>query len=171
MGLFLAQVNVWSSIRPEKHVADRDINTYVSYGDYYLLNTNRCVDIIDKTTYLQCKYNQAPDDHRCSPDTIEFIPIKYGQGESDSYLEYLTDYADLVDNDKFGTFAIYPNMDRDETPVDTQIEWADIAYMYQTPRDFTLDLVHMVYYDKSWKRIVCLIDGSLPSILVEEYSD
>lgn len=171
MGLFLAQVNVWNSIRPEKHVADRDKNAYVVYGDYYLLNTNRCVDIIDKTTYLQCKYNQSPDDHRCSPDTIEFIPIKYGEGQSRTYMGYLTDYADFVDADKFGTFSMYPNMDLDETPVSTQVEWADIAYMYQTTRDFNRDVVHMVYYDKSWKRQVCLIDGSLASILVEEYSD
>lgn len=175
MGLFLAQVNVWSSIRPEKHVANRDKNTYIANGDYYLLNTNRCVDIVDKTTYLQCKYNQAPDDHRVMPDTLEFIPIKYGQGESDSYLEYFYDYADLPNNHDFGTFAIYPTLDVTrvtiDTPVDTEIDWADIAMIYQTPKDFERDVAHMVYYTKSWKRVVCIIDGSLPSILVDEYSD
>lgn len=171
MGLFLAQVNVWNSIRPEKHVANRDKNTYVAYGDYYLLNTNRCVDIIDKTTYLQCKYNQAPDDRRCSPDTIEFVPIKYGQGDSSTYLGYFKDYGDLANAQEFGTFSIYPDMDITATPVDTQIDWSDICYMYQSPRSFEDDLVYMVYYDKSWKRITCIIDGSLPSILVDEYSD
>ena len=177
MGLFLAQVNVWSSIRPEKYVStagDHSIYT-MAYGDYYLLNTNRCVDIIDKTTYLQCKYNQAPDDHRVMPDTLEFIPIKYGQGESDSYLEYFYDYADLPNNHDFGTFAIYPTLDVTrvtiDTPVDTEIDWTDIAMIYQTPKDFEGNVAHMVYYTKSWKRIVCIIDGSLPSIIVDEYSD
>lgn len=170
MGLFLAQVNVWSSIRPEKYIANRAKNTYVATGDYYLLNTNRCVDIIEKDDYLQCKYNQALDDHRCSPDTIEFIVIPYGEMSGDA-LDYFLAYAAMTNNHEFGTFAIYPNMDLNETPVDTEIDWSDIAYIYQTPMDATRDVSHMVYYTKSWKRVTCLIDGTLPSILVSEYSD
>lgn len=171
MGLFLAQVNVWSSIRPEKHVANRDKNTYIANGDYYLLNTNRCVDIIDKGTYLQCKYNQAPDDHRCSPDTLEFSVQPYGDMTTDTQLEIFTQYGDMVSNSKLAVFDIYPDMDITQTPVTTEIEWDDIAYIYSFPNEANEGRAHMVYYDKSWKRIFCIIHRDIVQILVDEYSD
>ena len=171
MGLFLAKVNVWSSIRPEKHVADRDKNTYVSYGDYYLLNTNRCVDIIDKGTYLQCKYNQSPNDHRCSPDTLEFEMQTYGQMDDSTQIGIFIQYGDLESASKFASFDIYPDMDITQTPVTTDIEWDDIAYIYAMPNEFDDERCHMVFYDKSWKRISCIIHRHLMQITVDEYSD
>jgi hypothetical protein len=171
MGLFLAQVNVWNSIRPEKHLANRDKNTYVAYGDYYLLNTNRCVDIKDKGAYLQCKYNQAPDDHRCSPDTIEFQISPYGEMRDDTQIDIFIQHGDLESASKFAIFDIYPDMDITQTPVTTEIEWDDIAYIYAMPNEFDDSRCHMVYYDKSWKRVFCIVNRGLLDILVDEYSD
>lgn len=153
MPLTLAQVNTWHSVRPEKYKRGTGHTNYVSYGDYYLLNTNRMVDIRETTgggTIFE--YNQAPDDHRCSPDTIE----------TNSTLLQLNQDTDLVPQDKFATLDIFPTLDITrvtvDTPVETQIEWSDIALVWQTARDITYGVVHLVYYTKSWKRVTVIVD-------------
>ena len=153
MPLSLVQVNTWHSVRPEKYKRGTGHTNYVSYGDYYLLNTNRMVDIRETTgggTVFE--YNQAPDDHRCSPDTIE----------TNSTLLQLNQDADLVPQDKFATLDIFPTLDITrvtvDTPVETQIEWDSIALAYQTPRDVDYGVIHLVYYDKSWKRRLVIVE-------------
>lgn len=153
MPLSLVQVNTWHSVRPEKYMRGSDHAHYVSYGDYYLLNTNRMSDIRSTTAGgTVFEYNQAPDDHRCSPDTIE----------TNSTLLQLNQDADLVPQDKFATLDIFPTLDITrvtvDTPVETQIEWDSIALVWQTARDITYGVVHLVYYTKSWKRVTVIVD-------------
>lgn len=153
MPLSLVQVNTWHSVRPEKYMRGSDHAHYVSYGDYYLLNTNRMSDI--KTTTAGgtvFKYNQAPDDHRCSYDTIDTNMI----------LANLEADANIVYGSKFAVLNIFPTLDITrvtvDTPVATEIEWDDIALVYQTPRDVDYGVIHLVYYDKSWKRRLVIVN-------------
>ena len=160
MPLSLVQVNTWHSVRPEKYKRGTGHTNYVSYGDYYLLNTNRMVDIRETTgggTIFE--YNQAPDDHRCSPDTIE----------TNSTLLQLNQDADLVPQDKFATLDIFPTLDITrvtvDTPVETQIEWDSIALVWQTARDITYgNLFWCVYTRKGFRRVEQLVEGTLENI-------
>jgi len=153
MPLTLVQVNTWHSVRPEKYKRGNGHDHYVSDGDYYLLNTNRMVDIKESPTGGTIfKYNQAPDDHRCSPDTIE----------TNSSVASLEEDANLTYQDKIVELDMYPTLDMlridTDTPVTTGIEWDDIALVWQTPRDVEYGVVHLVYYDKSWKRITVIVE-------------
>lgn len=162
MGLFLTQVDNWSTSRPERYKrgANGVHNNYVAYGDYYLLNTNRVVDLTSKTSGSKFLYCQAPDDRRCSPDEIEC-------GTS---VAVIIGWADATEDSKFGTFPIFPGFDTTATAVDTTIAWSDVCMIYQTPRDFDDGVAHMVYYKESFKRVLCMIDLNLIEVLALEYT-
>lgn len=153
MPLFFTVVTTWSTKRPDKLLGK-------AYEDYFLLNTNRIVDMIavgdDSSRFLYC---QAPDDSRCSPDVIECVHTP----------DEIIAHHDTVEASKFGTFAIFPGYDITATPVDTTIEWADVDFIYQTSRDRSDGVCHMVYYKDAWKRTECMIDMSITDVLTAEY--
>lgn len=155
MPLILTQISGWNTIRPEKLMG-------VAYLDYVMLNTNRMSDIKSHDDGSTFKYLQAPDDHRCSYDTII----------CDKTVNQLRTAHDDNPDSKFGTFSIFPTLDITrvtvDTPVNTDIEWDDICYVYQTPRDRTLGVSHMVYYDKSFKRKTVIIDMDVLDVLTEQ---
>ena len=152
--LYAIAVDVWDT----KHPGRRDQAWY----DEYLLNTNRMVDIIDdaSTGYGEFKFHNDPDDRRDSPDTI--------MADSAS-VATITDWADFGHPSKFITLPIFPGTDLTETAVDTTIEFDNIAYIWQTDRDYDRDTSHMVYYPEAWKRVECLVDKSLLDIWVYDW--
>lgn len=154
MGLFLTSITDWTTKRPEKYKK-------VLYLNYILLNTNRLCDIRETTDGdTEFLYHQAPDDHRCSPDHITC-------GTS---LVLLKEWHDYTSASKFNTFSVFPGYDITATPVDTVIEWDDIAMIYQTDRDIADGVCHMVYYENSFKRKAVMIDeDSLLHVIAEEY--
>jgi uncharacterized protein (TIGR02145 family) len=159
MSLVFLQVDSWHSVRPGKYVRDRANGSYVAVGDYYLLNTNRMVDIVSlDMAHVQFKYNQAPDDARCSPDTIT----------ANITLASLITAHDTAPPSKFMTLPIFPTCDITriglDTPVFTQIEGDDIAMIYATPKDFLHGVCHMVYYRNSFERVTCIINLGLMDV-------
>ena len=164
MPLIITQIVTWKSNRPEKYKRGNGHTYYVAYGDYYMLNTNRMVDIKDAPdgTGTVFKYAQSPNDHRVSLDTIE----------TNTPLNQLENAHNDAPDHKFGTFPIFPTLDITrisvDTPVDTEIEWEDICMVYQTPRDYALGVAHMVYYDKSFKRITVIINMSIFEVSTEQ---
>lgn len=160
MPLALIHAVNWKSKRPEKYMID---GGHFAYADYFLLNTNRMSELkVINTDNTQFYFTQAINDRRCSPDVIE----------TTCTLAEITVYHDLTPDSKFGTFPIYPTLDITrvavDTPVDTLIDWEDVAFVYQTPRDYTLGVSHMVYYKESWKRTVVIINLSLLGVLREQ---
>jgi uncharacterized protein (TIGR02145 family) len=159
--ILLTQVNHWSSKRPEKYVSlEGDHQRYeLADGDYFFLNTNRISDMVTLTGGgARFKYSQAPDDHRCSPDVIEC---------NTSVADIIT-YADVDYPSKFVTMPIFPTNDITrvtiDTPVNTTVEYDDIAMVYCTPRDIALNVSHCVYYRNSWQRVTCILNYSFAQI-------
>ena len=140
--LFQTVVNVWNTKHPGKRMG-------VASGNIFMLNTNRIIELRAKSdTTSGFYYANDPDDRRDSPDYIE---VTCTTDEIEVY--HNTDPTHkLVDLD------IYPGTDLTETPVTTTLEWKDIAYIYQTPRDVVDVVSHMVYYRKAWERVECIID-------------
>lgn len=162
MALFITQVENWDSKRPEvyKKGAWGEHVNYVAWGDYYLLNTNRISDmVVNRNGDASFKYSQSRNDHRCSPDFID-------TGSSVAVVEQWSNTAQASTD---GTFPIFPNMDRTATPVDTTIDIDDIAMIYQTPRDVTRNIAHMVYYQEGFKRVLCLINMNILQVLAMVY--
>jgi hypothetical protein len=154
MALTLVQVNTWNTKRPEKYKRGSGHDHYVSDGDYYLLNTNRMSDIkVTSTGGTIFKFNQAPDDHRASWDTIE----------TNSSVAAIEEDHNITPDSKFAVLSIYPTLDitrvDTDTPVDTEIAWENIALAWQTPRDAEWGVCHLVYYDKSWKRKTVIVEA------------
>ncbi len=156
MGLALTTVYTWTTKRPDKPLK-------VAYNHYFLLNTNRMVDIEEYTTgsaQSQFLFSQAPDDRRASPDTITAYAT----------VATLKGYHDTDDFSKFAALPIFPTFDPAGTPVTTYIEWDDIAYVYQTYQDFWVDggVSHMVYYENGWKRKTVLVNMSILDLMLAE---
>ena len=152
MGPVICQIVTWKSNRPEKMV-DR------AWGNYVMLNTNRMSDILQLDSgNTKFKYLQAPNDHRCSWDTLE-CNTAIGQIEA---------AADTEPDHEFGVFPIFPTLDITrvtiDTPVDTEIDWEDVCMVYQTDRDATLGVSHMVYYTKSWKRVTVIVNLTINGV-------
>lgn len=153
MGLVFTSVNTWNTKKPgnRKNIARWDI---------FLLNTNRMCDIHDKGSgRAGFLYSEDPDDHRDSPGYIDcdiFVSV-----DAIADLQY---FRDLVYGSNFHTFGIYPDMDITQTPVNTDIEWEDIAYVYYTKNDFLNGNSHMVYYRNSWERVECIVDTNFLAI-------
>jgi uncharacterized protein (TIGR02145 family) len=131
----------------------------MAWNNYYFLNTNRIVDLITfDGTGSQFKYNQAPDDHRSSPDTIE----------TNTSVADIETAHNIVYPSKFVTLPIFPTNDMTrvliDTPVNTVVEFDDICMVYCTPRDIALNVAHCVYYRESFKRVLCIINYSFAEI-------
>ena len=159
MSLIFLQVDSWHTIRPEKYVRNRSKNSYVAVGDYYILNTNRMVDIISLAPgHTQFKYNQAPDDARCSPDTIT----------ATISLATIVAAHDTAPPSNFMDLPIFPTCDMKrisiDTPVYTSIEVDDITMIYATNKDFLHGVCHMVYYRNSFERVTCIINLGLMDV-------
>lgn len=130
-----------------------------AWGNYVMLNTNRMSDILNLDSgNTKFKYLQDPDDHRSSWDTIE----------STSPIGQLEAAHDTEPDHEFGVFPIFPTLDITrvtvDTPVDTEIEWENVCMVYQTNRDSTLGVSHMVYYTKSWERITVIINLNIMEV-------
>ena len=148
--LFPTTILEWNTKHPGKRMN-------VARDDLYLLNTNRICEMrVSGTNDSRFLYSNDPDDRRDSPDRIK----------SDSSVAVITSFHDAEPFSKFGTFPIFPDMDVTETPVDTTIEFKDIAYLWQTPRDYDDEVTHMVYYPKAWERVKCIVDASLADIYI-----
>jgi len=159
--ILLTQVNHWSSNRPEKYVSlEGDHQRYeLAYGDYFFLNTNRITEMVTLTNgATRFRYNQAPNDHRCAPDIIE----------CNTTVANIVAYADMEYPSKFVTLPIFPTNDMTlvqvDAPVNTVVAYEDIAFVYCTPRDMTLDVCHCVYYRESWERVTCILNYSFAEI-------
>jgi len=131
----------------------------MAWGDYYFLNTNRITDMVtlsDGSTRFF--YNQAPDDHRCSPDIIECT----------TSVANIVAWADVDYPSKFAVLPIFPTNDISrvliDTPVNTVVAYDDICMIYCTPRDIALNVCHCVYYRESFKRITCILNYSFAEI-------
>lgn len=152
--LYVAEVYDWDT----KHPGDR---MREAFANAYLLNTNRMVNMIDKTVggddATQMLFSNNPNDPRDSPDRLTV----YGS-VADIRTYHDTDYFS-----KFAVLNIYPTLDVTNlgTPVETLIEWENIAYVYMTNRDYLNDICHVVYYDESWKRKVVIVDHTLIGVL------
>jgi len=148
--LALVEVYDWDT----KHPGDR-MNE--SYANGYLLNTNRMVNIIDRTidgnSGSQLLFSNNPNDPRDSPDRL-FVSLDASE---------LRAYHDTDYFSKFAVLDIFPSLDVTNlgTAVETLIEWENIAYVYWTYNDYTHDRCHVVYYDESWKRKVVIVNHTL----------
>lgn len=159
--ILLTQVNHWKTKRPERYVSlAGDHRQYeMAYGDYFFLNTNRISEMITfGASGAQFKYSQAPDDHRCSPDTID----------CNTSVANIEIAHNAVYPSKFVTLPIFPTNDiarvHIDTPVNTVVEFDSICMVYCTPRDIVLNVAHCVYYRESFKRVTCIINYSFAQI-------
>jgi len=147
--LFVTSVDIWTSKKPAKLLKD-------AWGTYFLLNTNRIIEMrVKGTDDTKFWYAQDPDDARDSPDYLEC-------GASRAVI---TAWHDATADSKFVSLDIFPNMDITQTAVATTIEWADIAYIYQTYRDVLDNVAHMTYYANAFQRVECIIEHNLLGIL------
>jgi len=159
--ILLTQVNSWATKRPEKYVSvTGDHQEYaLASSDYFFLNTNRISEIItkkDDTTRFY--FTQDLNDRRSSPDIIE----------TTSSLATIGLYHDAVYPSKFVTLPIFPTNDITrvliDTPVNTVVEYDDIAIVYCTPRDLILNVSHCVYYREGFERVTCILNYSFVEI-------
>jgi len=148
--LFLTQVYDWDSKK-----AGRRTDTNRVYGNYYVLNTNRITDLkvfmngLDEDSKFL--YSDDPDDARDSPANVWCAAT----------VDQIETAHNLTPTSKFGTLAVYPDMDTSQATVDTTIEWDDIAYAYASLDDINHDWAHVVYYENAWKRKEVLISYSV----------
>lgn len=154
--LALVEVYDWDTKHPGNRMNE-------SYANAFLLNTNRMINIIDKefgndSEASQLLFSNNPNDPRDSPDrlVVSLSPALLEQYHN-------TDYAS-----KFAVLDIFPSLDITNlgTPVETLIEWDNIAYIYMTYNDYTNNHCHMVYYDESWKRKLVVIDHTITGALL-----
>ena len=152
---FLIPVNIasWDT----KHPGRRD----QALLDIYCLNTNRMCNIVATDAGSRFFFNNDPDDRRDSPDRIDIT----------SSVAVVTGWADFgYGNDsKYVTLPVFPGTDLTETPVDTTIEWDDIAYIWQTPKAYIHGVTHVVYYRNAWDRVECVIDKYLWEFFAYEW--
>ncbi len=161
--IFLTQVDHWKTKRPEKYVSGDGSHTIYAMAetDYFFLNTNRISDMItlsDGTT--QFKYLQAPDDHRCSYDTIVCSTTVADIGA----------YHNVVYPIKFAPLPIFPTDDMTrvliDTPVITYVDFENICMAYCTRRDVALNVCHVVYYNESFERVRCIVNYSFAELQI-----
>jgi hypothetical protein len=156
MGLLIVQADIWNTKKPGNRLR-------MGRYDMFLLNTNRMSDIHDMGNGdADFLYSEDPDDRRDSPGYIEADIFL-----STDALEDLRYFHDLVPTSKFHTFGVYPDMDITQTPVPTDIEWEDIAYVYYSRLDIENDTSHMVYYRNTWERVECIVDENIIAIWLE----
>jgi len=154
MPLFPAYISTWNTKKPGKRIG-------IAYGDYYLLNTNRVIELRADGDASKFYFANDPDDARDSPDYIE----------CDISVAIITQYADTALLSKFATLDIYPELNTDGTPVETQIEWANIAYVFATAREYEDGICHMVYYRKAWERVEVLVDTNILAVFMSQFME
>lgn len=153
--LALVEVYDWDTKHPGNRMNE-------SYANAFLLNTNRMINIIDRTidgnSGSQLLFSNNPNDPRDSPDRL-FVNLSASE---------LRNYRDVDEFSKFAVLDVYPSLDVTNlgTPVETLIEWDNIAYVYMTYNDYTHDRCHVVYYDESWKRKVVIVNHTLSGVLL-----
>jgi hypothetical protein len=153
--LALVQVYDWDTKHPGNRMNE-------SYANAFLLNTNRMINIIDRTidgnSGSQLLFSNNPNDPRDSPDRL-FVNLSASE---------LRNYRDVDEFSKFAVLDVFPSLDVTNlgTPVETLIEWDNIAYVYMTYNDYTHDRCHVVYYDESWKRKVVIVNHTLLGVLL-----
>ena len=154
--LLLADVLDWDT----KHPGDR---MKESLANGYLLNTNRMINLVDtafgdEDDATRMLFSNNPNDPRDSPDRLVISGT----------VAQIRVYHDTPYFSKFAVLSIYPTLDvtNPGTPVETLIEWENIAYVYRTYNDYTHDRCHVVYYDESWKRKVVIVNHTLTGVLL-----
>lgn len=153
--LALVEVYDWDTKHPGNRMNE-------SYANAFLLNTNRMINIIDRTidgnSGSQLLFSNNPNDPRDSPDRL-FVNLSASE---------LRNYRDVDEFSKFAVLDVYPTLDVTNlgTAVETLIEWDNIAYVYMTYNDYTHDRCHVVYYDESWKRKVVIVNHTLLGVLL-----
>lgn len=150
--LFPCEIDYWDT----KHPGRRN----QAIANTYLLNTNRMVEMVDTDTGVKFRYNNDPEDRRDSPDNIKLV---------DTTVATLRWWHDNGHPSKFVTLPVYPGTDLHENTVNTTLEWDDIAYIWQTDRDFDDEVCHMVYYPQAWERKEVMINRSLLAVLVYDW--
>jgi hypothetical protein len=154
--IFPAIITDWDTRLPGKRLG-------VSVQDYYLLNPNRVVDLVedlegtgDDTEYFsKFLFSNNPNNER---EALDFIRAYIRTTQLETY--HNTEY-----HSKFVTFDIYPHLNQTGTPVATTLEWDNIAYFWVTPRDFVDGICRMVYYRESWQRVECLIHHTFVNVM------
>jgi hypothetical protein len=154
--IFPAIITDWDTRFPGKRLG-------VSVLDYYILNPNRIVDLVgetlgtidDPTYFSSFLFSNNPNNEREAPD---FICAMIRTTEIEQY--HNTAYFS-----KLVTFDIYPHLNLTGTPVATTLEWENIAYFWQTYRDYVDNVCRMVYYRESWQRVECIIDHTLVGVM------
>lgn len=129
--------------------------------DVFLLNTNRIIEMrADRSFWLASFwFSNNPNDSRDSPDWLHVFWSP----------DVWEAWHNLDPASKFGTFPIFPDFDRTQTPIDTDIQWENVAYIYCTYQEFYhYDTCHMVYYTDSWKRVECIVDMTMGEIMTME---
>jgi hypothetical protein len=154
--IFPAIIIDWDTRFPGKRVG-------VSVMDYYLLNPNRIVDLVseevgtgdDTEYYSKFLFSNNPNNER---EALDFIKAYIRNTQIEQYHNTAT-FSKLV------TFDIYPHLNLTGTPVATTLEWENIAYFWQTPRDYVDDVCRMVYYRESWQRVECIIAHNMSDVM------
>ena len=150
--LYPSEIDYWDT----KHPGRRD----QTYDGYYLLNTNRMLKMVVRFNGFKCEFANDPNDRRDCPDNLQII---------DTTLADVIWWHDRGHLSKFVTLPVYPGTDLSEHTVNTTIEWDDIAYIWQTDRDYDDGVCHMVYYPKAWERKEVMIDHSLLAVWVYDW--
>lgn len=158
MALAPIYVHSWNTKRPDNPFKD-------AYGHYFLMNTNRMVDITayDETGDNDSKFwfYQAPDDSRCSGDAVFCT----------SSVSTLRTWHDTADASKFAILPVFPGFDLTEATVTTYIEWKDISHVYSTYQNYWNDNVcHVIYYENAFKRKHVIVDLSLIEVMIAEFT-
>ena len=134
--LYPCYVTVWNTKKPGKRIGG-------SYADYYLLNSNRIIELrargVNDSSFY---YAEDPDDARDSPGYIEC-------GAS---VDQLRLARDAEPTSKFITLPMFPTTERVGATTNTTIEWKDIAYVYVSRAEYFDSVCHVVYYEKAWGR-------------------
>ena len=150
--LYPSEIDYWDT----KHPGRRD----QTYDGYYLLNTNRRVEMVEVGDDVKFRFSNDPEDRRDSPDNIKIL---------DTNVATLRAWHDIGHISNFVTLPIYPGTDLSEHTVDTTLEWEDIAYVWQTDRDYDDGVCHMVYYPKAWERREVIVDHSFLAMWVYDW--
>ena len=153
MGFLLpCEIVYWDT----KHPGRRD----QAHDDYYMLNTNRMVELVQVDSDVKFRFNNDPEDRRDSPDNIKV---------HNTDIATIRVWHDEGHPSKFVTMPVFPGTDLTETTVDTTMEWDDIAYIWETDRDYDDGVCHMVYYPKAWERREVIIDHSFLAVWIYDW--
>lgn len=147
--LFTTTVSVWNTKKPGKRVG-------VALNNVYALNTNRISDMVAGADGTNFVYSDDPDDPRDSPGWIE----------CDHGLAGIIVHHDAIPTHKLATLNLYPHLNFTGTIVATSIEWEDIAYAYETPRDADDGVCRIVFYRNDWKRREAIVNMTLTALIV-----